>query len=55
MNKLILIPILLGLAAVISISTFAISENPSQPQSKSIYEEGFAFYDVDKIIKSLST
>ncbi len=55
MNKLILIPILLGIAAVISISIFSISENSSQPQSKSIYEEGFAFYDVEKIKKSLST
>ena len=55
MNKLILIPILLGIVVVISISTFAISENPSQPQSKSIYEMGFTFNDVDKIKKSLST
>jgi len=55
MNKLVLIPILLGIAAVISISIFSISENSSQPQSKSIYKVGFAFYDIEKIKKSLST
>jgi len=55
MNKLILIPILFGIAAVVSISIFSISENTSQPQSKSIYEVGFTFNDVDKIKKSLST
>ncbi|KEQ55738.1 hypothetical protein AAA799N04_01879, partial [Marine Group I thaumarchaeote SCGC AAA799-N04] len=34
---------------------FAFSGNSSEPQSKSIYEEGFTFNDVDKIRKSLST
>jgi hypothetical protein len=53
MNKLILIPILLGIAVVVSL--LLISESPSQPQSKSIYEMGFTFNDVDKIKKSLST
>ncbi len=55
MNKLILIPILLGIAVVVSISIYSSSENTSQPQSKSIYEVGFTFNDVDKIKKSLST
>jgi len=55
MNKLILIPVLLGIAAVVSISIFSTSENASQPQSKSIYEVGFTFNDVDKIKKSIST
>jgi len=55
MNKLLLIPILLSIAVVVSISLFSISENTSQPQSKSIYEVGFTFNDVDKIKKSLST
>ncbi len=55
MNKLILIPILFGIAAVAFISIFSIPENTSQPQSKSIYEVGFTFSDVDKIKKSLST
>ena len=55
MNKLILVGILLGIAAVASISIFSIPENTSQPQSKPIYEVGFTFSDVDKIKKSLST
>jgi len=55
MNKLILIPLLLGIVAVVFVSIFLISENPSQPQSKPIYEIGFTFNDVDKIKKSLST
>jgi len=55
MNKLILVSILLAIAIVVSISIFSISENSPQPQSKSIYEVGFTFNDVDKIKKSLST
>ncbi len=55
MNKLILILILLGITAIVSISILLISENTSQPKSKSIYEVGFTFSDVDKIKKSLST
>jgi len=56
MNKLILISILLGIAAVVSISIFSISENTSQPlpQSKPIYEMGFTYYDVEKIKTSLA-
>lgn len=55
MNKLILILILLGITAIVSISILLIFENTSQPKSKSIYEIGFTFSDVDKIKKSLST
>jgi len=55
MNKLFLISILLGIAVVASISIYSTSENTSQPQSKSIYEVGFTFNDVDRIKKSLST
>ncbi len=55
MNKLILIPVLLGITAIVFVSIFSISENPSQPKSIPIYEMGFTFNDVDKIKKSLST
>jgi hypothetical protein len=51
MTKLILIPILLGLA-IVSILVL-IPENTSQ--SESIYETGFTFYDVEKIKSALST
>ena len=53
MNKLI--PILVGIVIVIGIFTFIFSENSFEAQSKSIYEDGFTFNDVDKIRKSLST
>lgn len=56
MNKLILILILLGIATVIPISLYAISDDTSQPkpQSKSVYETGFTYYDVEKIKTSLA-
>ena len=53
MNKLI--PTLVGIVIVIGISAFVFSGSSFEPQSKSIYEEGFTFNDVDKIRKSLST
>ncbi len=53
MNKLIFVPIILGIAIVVSL--LLISENSSETQSKSIYETGFTFNDIDKIKKSLST
>jgi len=51
MNKIIFI--LIGIALVISLLAFSV--NSFEPTSKSIYEEGFIFNDVDKIRKSLST
>jgi len=53
MNKLLLIPILLGIAVVVSVSLFLISESPLQPTSKPPYELGFTYYDVEKIQTSL--
>jgi len=49
-----LLPILLGIVAVVSISIFSISEDTSPPQSKPIYEMGFTYYDVEKIKTSLA-
>ena len=54
MNKLILIPILLGIIVIVSVSLLSISENSSQPQSKPIYEIDFTYYDVEKIKTSLA-
>jgi len=51
MNKIIFI--LIGIVLVISLIAFSV--NSFEPTSKSIYEEGFIFNDVDKIRKSLST
>ena len=53
MNKLIFVPIILGI--VVAVSLLLIYENPSETQSIPIYEMGFTFNDVDKIKKSLST
>ena len=53
MNKII--PILVGIVIVIGIFAFIFSGNSFEAQSKSIYEDGFTFNDVDKIRKSLST
>ena len=55
MNKnLFLIPIILGIAAVISLSLIFVSEEPSEPQSPSIYDQGFTYYDIETIQTTLS-
>lgn len=54
MNKLIfLIPIVLGIAAIVSLSLTLTSED-TELQSKLVYENDFAFYDVDKIKTKLA-
>ncbi len=50
MNKLTLIPILIGIIVIISI--MSIPEETSQP--KPLYDDGFTFYDIEKIESSLS-
>ncbi len=52
MNKLIFVPIILGIVIVISL--LLISENPSKTQSIPIYEMGFTYYDVEQIKTSLA-
>ena len=52
MNKLILIPILIGV--VIIPALFLFFETPSSSTSEFIYESGFTFYDVEKIKSTLS-
>ena len=55
MNKnLFLIPIILGIAAVISLSLIFVSEEPSESQSPSIYDQGFTYYDIEIIQTTLS-
>ena len=55
MNKnLFLIPIVLGIAAVISLSLIFVSEEPSESQSPSIYDQGFTYYDIETIQTTLS-
>ncbi|NND86914.1 MAG: hypothetical protein HKM23_06300 [Nitrosopumilus sp.] len=52
MNKLILIPIILGVAAAISLS---LSFIPEDSNPKNVNNIGFTFYDVDKIKTKLAT
>ena len=54
MNKLILIPILLGIAVVISVPLIFDYEEPSELQSQSIYDTGFTYYDIEKIQETLA-
>lgn len=52
MNKLILIPIILGIAAVVSYSML-IPEDFSEPLTAPIYDSGFTYYDIETIQTSL--
>ncbi len=55
MNKnLFLIPIIIGIAAVVSLSLIFVSEEPSESQSPSIYDQGFTYYDIETIQTTLS-
>ena len=49
MNKLILIPILVVVAIIISALTLMTNNESSEPESKLIYDAGFTYYDMEKI------
>ncbi len=51
-KKLFLIPIILGIAAVISLSLTFVSEESSESQS--IYDKGFTYYDIEIIQTTLA-
>ncbi len=51
-QKLFLIPIILGIAAVISLSVTFVSEESSESQS--IYDGGFTYYDIETIQTTLA-
>jgi hypothetical protein len=53
MNKIIVIPILLGI--VIAVSAFLLLSNntSSEPESQLIYDTGFTYYDIEKIQNNL--
>ncbi len=51
-KKLFLIPIILGIAAVISLSLTFVSEEPSESQL--IYDKGFTYYDIETIQMTLA-
>ncbi|WP_255464676.1 hypothetical protein [Nitrosopumilus sp. b2] len=52
MNKLIVIPIILGIAAI-ALSAMLIPEEPTESLSTPIYDSGFTYYDIEKIQNSL--
>lgn len=49
MKKLFVIPIILGIAAAISLSMVFVSEESPEPESQPIYDEGFTYYDIEPI------
>lgn len=51
-NKLIIIPIILGITAVASYSML-VPEEPSEPLTTPIYNSGFTYYDIEDIQTSL--
>ncbi len=51
-NKLIIIPIILGIAAATSYAML-LPEEPSEPLTTPIYDSGFTYYDIEKIQTSL--
>ncbi len=55
MNKFLVIPVILGMAIVISASLL-LSEKPpeSTPSSSTIYESGFTYYDIETIQETLA-
>ena len=52
MNKLIVIPIIIGIA--ITSLAFSLLPNETPTTSKSIYESGFTYYDIEKIQDTLA-
>lgn len=54
MNKIIVLPILLGLGIVISASILLFDDKPSESTSSDIYDSGFTYYDIEKIQNSLA-
>lgn len=54
MNKLILFPILIGIAAVILTSAMLISDDTSETQPEPVLDTGFTYYDIETIQKTLA-
>lgn len=53
MNKLLVIPVIVGIVMIILVSSMMTNETPDI-SSKSIYESGFTYYDIEKIQDTLS-
>ncbi len=54
MNKLVIIPIVIGAIAAISASVILAGSTKSEPESIPIYESGFTYYDIELIQTALA-
>ncbi|MGY5143710.1 MAG: hypothetical protein ACW9XH_04430 [Candidatus Nitrosopumilus sp. bin_32a] len=53
MNKMIIIPILVGIVIVISVFFLLLNDVSSDSESQLIYDAGFTYYDIEKIQNNL--
>jgi len=53
MNKMIIIPILVGIVLVVSAFLLLSNDTSSEPESQLIYDVGFTYYDIEKIQNNL--
>ena len=53
MNKLIVIPVIVGIALIVLLSSMLTNETPDTPTT-SIYESGFTYYDIEQIQDTLA-
>jgi hypothetical protein len=53
MNKMIVIPILVGIVIVVSAFLLLSNDLSSDPESQLIYDAGFTYYDIEKIQNNL--
>ena len=49
MNKLFIIPVIVGIAIIVSLSLFLLNYNSDESESPSIYGTGFTYYDIEDI------
>ena len=54
MNKLVIIPIVIGIIAAISASAILMGDSKSEPESIPIYESGFTYYDIELVQTALA-
>jgi len=54
MNKIILIPILVVIGIIVSVSFMMPNNESVEPEPQSIYDTGFTYYDIEKIQNTLA-
>ncbi len=53
MNKMIIVPILVGIVIVLSVFFLLLNDASSDSESQLIYDAGFTYYDIEKIQNNL--